>query len=78
MSFIFLPKKIHILSKTSKVTKNEKQNHYYKVISSVSGSLNLPSFIHALRQSVVLKQSPEATGKLSTVFGKNQTEIITG
>ena len=70
MSFIFLRKKIHILSKT------EKQDHDYKAMSSVSGCLSLLSFIHAL--SVVLKQSLEATGKLSTMLGKNQTEIITG
>lgn len=76
MIFIFLRKKIHILSKTSKVTKTEKQNHDYKAMGSVSESLSLLSFIHAL--SVVLKQSLEATGKLSKMLGKNQTEIITG
>lgn len=45
-------------------------------MGSVSESLSLLSFIHAL--SVVLKQSLEATGKLSKMLGKNQTEIITG
>ena len=76
MTFIFSRKKIHVLSKTSKVTKTEKQNHDYKAMGSVSESLSFLSFIHAL--SVVLKQSLETTGKLSTMLGKNQTEIITG
>ena len=63
-----------MLSKTSKVTKTEKQNHDYKAMGSVSESLSLLSFIHAL--SVVLKQSLETTGKLSTMLQGHPTAIF--